>query len=223
MTWNRMSYEEARQKMQPGDVIAFSGKGQFSEIIKWVTRANVSHVGVILKSKVIIDSEPQDGFLNQIIESTTLSDKNGVTINRLSDRIKAYDGEIWWLPLSDKVRARMDGKEFFNFLLRQEGKEYDMPQAIKAALDKLDNIPIVERATHNDEDFTRFFCSELVAAGLEQCGALPPLNASEVTPVDLCMFNIYQDTYYQLKGDDKAIRAFNTIEPDGWGDPNSPV
>jgi len=224
MTWARMSYNEARKQMQAGDVIAFSGKSQFSEIIKWATRAAVSHVGVILQSKVLIEDNTQEGFLNQIIESTTLNGFSGVTINRLSDRVKAYSGELWWLPLSEQIRSKMNVKAFYDFLLCQQGKPYDMPQAVKSAIDTLDCVPIAEKATHNDEDFSRFFCSELVAAGLEISGALAPLNASEVTPVDLCMFNIYQSTYYQISGDDnKAIRGYNSLAPDGWGDPNSSV
>lgn len=219
MTYAQMSYQDARKKMLPGDVIAFSGKGQFSEIIKWGTRSNVSHVGVILQSKVILEDTPQPGFLNQIIESTTLNGFSGVTVNRLSDRISAYDGEIWWLPISEAVRKRMNAPAFYEYLLQQQGKPYDLPQAVKSALDILDQTPVIGRLTHNDEDFSRFFCSELVAEAFEISGALPKLNASEVTPIDLCMFSIYQESYYQLKGADKCIRGYNSLEPAGWGEP----
>jgi hypothetical protein len=30
--------------MKPGDVIAFAGKDNFSDIIKWAIRSNVSHL-----------------------------------------------------------------------------------------------------------------------------------------------------------------------------------
>jgi hypothetical protein len=214
----RAEYAAVRNLMQPGDVIAFGGKGNFSELIKWATRSTVSHVGVILQSKLLLGGAPQDGFFNQIIESTDLNGFSGVSISRLSDRLSFYEGEIWWLPLSSGARERMDGKKFFDFLLHQEHKKYDMPQAVKSALDLVDNIPLLGNATHNDEDFSRFFCSELVAAGLEASGVLPSLNASEVTPVDLCMFNVYEETYFQLKGPDREIKGFNTLEPSGWGE-----
>lgn len=55
-------YQSVREKMKPGDVIAFSGKGNFSEIIKWATCSSVSHVGVILQSKLLIDGEPKRAF-----------------------------------------------------------------------------------------------------------------------------------------------------------------
>ena len=47
MTVQQISYKKARKLMQPGDVIAFGGKGHFSEIIKFATFSEVSHVGVI--------------------------------------------------------------------------------------------------------------------------------------------------------------------------------
>jgi hypothetical protein len=211
-------YKDARDKMKAGDVIAFSGKGNFSDIIKWATRAAVSHVGVILQSKLLVDGDPQSGMFNQIIESTSLNGFSGVSVSRLSDRLDTYDGEIWWLPLSQKISEKMDKKKFYDFLIHQERKEYDMPQAIKSALDAFDKIPVLRNATHNVEDFSRFFCSELVAAGLEAAGAIPHINASEVTPIDLCSFNLFDDEYYQLKGNRKEIKGYNAIDPTGWGE-----
>ena len=218
MGWRSVLYQDARLKMKAGDIIAFSGKGNFSEIIKWATRAPVSHVGVILQSKLMIDGDPQSGIFNQIIESTSLNGFSGVSISRLSDRLDTYDGEIWWLALSDSIWGAMDKKKFYDFLIHQERKEYDMPQAIKAALDALDNVPVLGNATHNVEDFSRFFCSELVAAGLEAAGAISHVNASEVTPIDLCSFSLFESDYYQLKGNRKEIRGYNAIDPTGWGE-----
>lgn len=210
-------YADVRNEMQPGDIIAFSGKGHFSEIIKWATRSSVSHVGIILQSKLLIGDTPQQGFFNQIIESTSLNGFSGVTISRLSDRVDMYEGEMWWLPLKKEVRAKMDFQKFYSFLLHQERREYDMPQAVKSALDETDKIPLLGKATYNIEDFSRFFCSELAAAGLEAGGAIKSLNASEVTPVDLCMFSIYDGDYHQIKGKKKIIKGHNSLNPEGWG------
>lgn len=209
-------YNNIRNQMRAGDVIAFSGKGDVSEIIKWATKSDVSHVGVILQSKLLIDEKPQAGYFNQVIESTSLNGFSGVSISRLSDRLVNYDGEIWWLPLDDGIRDRMNLTAFYDFLLHQEHKEYDLPQAIKARFDLLDKMPFLEKITRNVEDFSRFFCSELVAAGLEESGAIPRINASEVTPIDLCMFSIYQRDYYQIHGLLKEIRGFNTIPTATW-------
>jgi hypothetical protein len=219
MAMQQLSYKEARPLMKPGDVIAFGGKGHLSEIIKFATRAEVSHVGVILQTQVVEDNT--DRFFNQIIESTSLHGFNGVTISRLSDRFQIYPGEIWWLPLRQEIwQKKFDRKAFYNFLFNQarERKGYDMPQAIKSALDALEQLPFgIQGPGHNSEDFSRFFCSELVAAGLEIAGAVPAINASEVTPIDLCRWNIFEPDYYLLKGNpSKTISRFNTLNPSDW-------
>ncbi len=218
MVWKTALYQDVRPLMKAGDVIAFSGKGNFSEIIKWATRAPVSHVGVILQTKLLIDGDPQSGVFNQIIESTSLNGFSGVSISRLSDRLDTYEGEIWWLPLRKSIYDLMDKKKFYDFLLHQVRKEYDMPQAVKSALDALDCVPVIGNATHNIEDFSNFFCSELVAAGLEAAGAISTINASEVTPIDLCSFSLFENDYFQLKGNKKEIRGFNCLDPVGWGE-----
>ncbi len=219
MTAARIEYHEARPQMKPGDVIAFGGKGYFSEIIKFSTFSDVSHVGVILQTRVTDDVTGR--FFNQVIESASINDFNGVNISRFSDRLETYDGEIWWLPLNDEIReTKFNQTAFFDFLFDKAEKrvKYDLPQAIRSALDALDNLPFgIHGPGHNREDFSKFFCSELVAAGLEKAGSIGEVNTSEVTPIDLCRWSIYKDQYYQLKGDpEKRISRFNTASASDW-------
>jgi hypothetical protein len=216
MPWKSAKYDQVSKEMRPGDVIAFAGAGPVSEMIMRTTQSNVSHVGVILQPERVT-GEPQPGFF-QVIESTSLDGCVGVTISRLSERIQSYDGKVWWLPLRDSVRERMDLEAFRQFLLQQEGKAYDVPQAIMSGLDQLDDHTLLERATHAVEDFSKFFCSELVAAAFEASGAICHLNASEVTPIDLCTFSIYKQDYCQLKGAKALIEGYNTLSPEGWGE-----
>ena len=189
----QLKYKEVRNKMRPGDVIALGGKGFFSAAIKTVTNCQVSHVGIILQSQI---PTLEDGFINQIIESTSLGDGfAGVQINRMSLRAKMYDGCLWWLPLSEKAREKLDQAAFFSFLLEQNGKPYDMPQALGSAIDILPD---------QQEDFDKLFCSELLAAALEKGGVLSDINASEMTPADVCKFDIYSEPC-QIKGDPKEL------------------
>ena len=220
MSAKQITYVEARELMKPGDVIAFGGKGHFSEIIKFATFSSVSHVGIILQTK-IPEEENSKRFFNQIIESTSLNGFNGVNVSRFSDRLSTYEGELWWLPLNKKIRDDLfDQKKFFDFLFNQakDRKPYDTPQALKSAVDALDNLPFgMHGPGYNKEDFSKFFCSELVSAGLEIAGAVDSVNASEVTPIDLCRWSIYEDSYYQLKGESsKRISRFNTSSPADW-------
>jgi len=217
MSAKQLTYKKARKHMQPGDVIAFSGKGHFSELIKFSTFSSVSHVGVILQTRTI--DEDTDRFFNQIVESAAVNKFSGVSISRFSDRLSYYDGELWWLPLKQEIRNNnFDSKKFFNFLFNQARlrKPYDLPQAIKSAIDALDTLPFgINGPGHNREDFSKFFCSELVAAGLEIAGVVKNINTSEVTPIELCRWSIYEDHYYQLKGDSsKEISRFNSVSPE---------
>jgi hypothetical protein len=206
-------------------VIAFSGKGNISEVIKWATRSHISHVGVVFESKVVINDTAQEGVIVDVMESTTLSMNkqnsqviSGVRRNRLSDYIKYYEGNMWWLPLSNTARVNLRLDAFINFLLHNDKKEYDVPQAIMSAIDLLDRVPILFNTTANVEDFSKFFCSELISAALEAAGVIKSINASEVTPIDLCMFNIYSEEYYQMKGDRTDIKGYNTTSPEGFGE-----
>lgn len=114
----------------------------------------------------------------------------------------------------------MDSVAFYHFLFQQaqDRIRYDLKQALKSAADATDELPFgLHGPGYNREDFSRFFCSEPVAAGLEKAGSVGAINASEVTPIDLCRWNIYGETYYQLKGDKgKGISRFNTLNPQDW-------
>lgn len=212
-------YWQIRSEVKPGDIIAFGGKGNFSELIKWATRAAVSHVGIIMQTQVIAaPGIGQDGYLNQIIESASLNGFSGVSISRLSDRVKTYNGEMWVLRLSPAARQKLrpNQEKFFNWCLNQDHKLYDAPQAIKSALDLMDKPLGSASPTLNKEDFSSFFCSELAAGALEVASVLPSINASEVTPIDLCSFNIFEQDYFQITGTMKEIKSYNSIDPQTW-------
>lgn len=201
-------YDDVRPEILPGDVIAFSGKGHVSEIIKTISRP-VSHVGLVRHTRMVGD--PQAGrYFCEIVESTmTQAHGVGVQHARLSRRVDEYDGEVWWLPLADDVRGELDEVALFEFLYEQEGKDYDALAAVRAGLDVLDEA--LGGLTKVAEDFARFFCSELVSAALEAGGVLPEINSSEVHPMDLCRFAIFRPDYYLLRGDKVEIPGVGTL------------
>ena len=178
----QMPYKEARKLMRPGDVIAFGGDSLLSKAIQTVTKSPVSHVGIIMQTEI------SDGiFVNQIIESNGKKKGNtGVQVWRMSERVEEYDGNIWWLPMF----VNFDRKKFIGFCLSQVGKKYDAPQAIGSAIDFLPD---------QQEDLDKLYCSELVAAALENAGILKNINASEMTPADVVNFDIYKAPV-QIKG-----------------------
>lgn len=195
------NYSQIREQIRDGDIIAWGGKGQVSSLIKLFTLSTVSHVAIVMKA-IDITNEGKEIILNNIIESTTLDGYSGVVVNRLSKRLHNYDGEVWWLPLSEDIRSRIDFKIFYDWLKKQRKKVYDIVQAMGSALDLL---------WHNKEDFDKFFCSELCSAALEISGGVSNINCSEITPAELCKWKIYQENYYQLGGELKEIKGFNSV------------
>jgi hypothetical protein len=219
MAWQRADYDVVKVQMKPGDVIAFAGKDGVSDWIKAATRGPVSHVGIVLRSSHAADRAPAAPACPQIIESDAQPGVHyGVRPRWLDDRMDSYSGSMWWLPLDEAVRFRLDVTKFTAFLESKEDVTFDIPQAIRSAADSLDDVPLVGELTHNREEFSAFFCSELVAAGLEAGGAISSLNCSEVTPLDMVCFAIYQGTYFQIKGPKTLIPGYNTVNPEGWGE-----
>ena len=209
----RVSYDDVRNDMKAGDVIAFGGSSHFSGIIKMAIRAEVSHIGILLKAQV--EDDHSGKLVNHIIDSTS---RQGVAISWLRDRMNEYDGDVWWLPMREDIRElSFDEQAFYAFLARQEGKKYDRRQAAGSAIDMFDDVQLpfgLRGPGYNEEDFSKFFCSELVAAGLKTAGVIPEnVNASEATPIDICRWSIYEPEYYLLKGEPKEISGYNCLDP----------
>jgi hypothetical protein len=181
--------------MQTGDVIAFSGNVGFSNVIKWATKSQYSHVGIVVKAA--LGSGFGDSIL--IIESTLETNVldaqkkqaiKGIQMHWLSKRIELYNGSVYWLglinPLHPEKQAKMEA------WLRQTNNKkvpYDYLQIYNAAIDWFDELGL-----SNQPEFSTLFCSELVAKALQIGGAIDPsLNASEKTPGDVVNFPCFKD------------------------------
>ena len=193
-------YIAARERMLPGDLIAFAGRGPVSDVIRLVTSCPVSHVGMVLHRR-----DGPAGAVVEVIESTSLDGFAGVTASRMSARLLGYDGSLWWLPLHPRVRERMNEAALVAFLHAQEGKPYDAVQAALAGIHRL-GLP------GSREDWSRWFCSEICARALVESGAVRSLNASQVTPAGLIEWSIYSDCY-QLSGVAETLPRFNSMAP----------
>jgi hypothetical protein len=187
-------YEQSREQMKTGDVIAFSGKAGFSSLIKWATNSPYSHVGMVLTAHL------GGGFGESvlIIESTTETDLTdvdnrqvikGVQLHWLSKRIKMYEGEVFWVPLKDPLPP--EGSVEMEAWLRKTHNQkvpYDSVQVMGAGLDLFERLGL-----GNQPDFSKLFCSELVARALQIAGVVDPnLSASEQTPKDVVDFPCLQ-------------------------------
>ena len=128
-------YCEIKDCMKPGDIIAFSGKDLISEVIKLVTEGQVSHVGIILAVGLPIEGDPDGNCFNLVAEST----EEGVRIISLSGLQRAYNGKIWWLPLSGESREKLESNfsTFCKSVIEKDGYPYDYSQAIMEGLQEL--------------------------------------------------------------------------------------
>lgn len=200
-----ITVEQMMCNVKAGDVIAFSGDTPVSKLIKYVTRSNVSHVGIVVEPCDVCD---HCGSKKQLFEAHY----SGVATSCLKCRIeKAIEDDvtvraIWWLPLRKKLNHRQL-KGLNEFLHEYNHREYDYLQAMQSAFDKFDPNAF----TYATEDFDKLFCSELVAAAFEQIGVIKKINASEVTPIDICRLKVYTRRYYQLKGPYEKISGRKKI------------
>ncbi len=134
MPVRRDTYENIKEDVQPGDVIAFSGEGLIPELIRLVTGSQeVSHVGVVLSHHLSINGEPQDDCLHLVAEANA----SGVRIISLCSLQSEYDGKLWWLPLNCESRQRLNLRCFYDFLLSRDGSHYDYENAIIEGLREL--------------------------------------------------------------------------------------
>ncbi len=185
-------YEQYRPQMKNGDVIAFSGRGLLSNIIKLGTLSPYSHVGIVL------NVEMSGGFGQSVlmIESTAqveLRDADnkevlkGVQIHWLSKRLEMYEGKVWWVPLKDPLPP--DGLAKMQTWMRETHNQkvgFDEAQMWWAGLDLFDRFGL-----ENEPDFSLFFCSEFVTKSLQEAGVIAPeINPSEQTPKDVVNFPI---------------------------------
>jgi hypothetical protein len=210
-------YDAISHQIKPGDIIAFSGNSLFSRWAKFTSGSVVTHVAIVMRTNVY--DATTGSYFNQVIEATSYNGERGVMLNKLCDRVITYCGDMWWLPLGDEARKdfEQNKESFFTFMFAQDGEAYDIRQLFGSVIDTFDDHPVFGPLTYNQEDFTRWFCSELVAEGLKQAGVINGVNASEVTPVDICRFAIFGEKYVQVKGESKRIVDFNCLPPNNWG------
>jgi hypothetical protein len=174
------TYADIRGTLDTGDIVLFSGKGGISDCIKLFSGSKWSHIGIVVKH-VELD------FI-MLWESTTLcnvadaedgTQKQGVQIVALSDRLNSYDGDVSVRKfLGQRTPAMLAALKQF----RDESKNKAYEQSKLELIHSLLDWAICEE---NNEDFSSFFCSELVAEALERMGIMNgKLPANEFIPRD---------------------------------------
>jgi hypothetical protein len=167
--------------LQPGDIIGFSGDSWISDFINLATygipRWGISHMGIM--------GEAADGRL-LLFESTTLDGLpceitrehfNGTQAHTLDAVVRAYQGKVWhyrlYRSLYENERQRLT-----RFLMGTVHTPYDDMGAFRSGGIGLSWIESLFR----EQDLTRIFCSEWVAAALACVGLWITDNVSRWNP-----------------------------------------
>ncbi|MCG9132685.1 hypothetical protein J5I95_13490 [Candidatus Poribacteria bacterium] len=143
-------------------------------------------------------------------------------------------------PTLDSVNPNLyeDIRQFIEDILNRGSGADDQDSGyvlsrLREALNDSDNDPMLTGLLHlllegdtsenlsrrldNEEEFEHFFCSEFVTGALRTGGVIPNINPSEITPIELCRFNIYEDNYTQFKVSEATrIRGFNCMDISRW-------
>ena len=169
-------YDDIRGKIRIGDVVATADDGLLSRLIRRRTGGLVSHVAIVFRSLWVVE----------LMEAVKAGPIRGVIdVTRMSLRVRAQEasgGRMYWLPLSDRARDRLNADAMLYSLTRQRGTPYDWRQALGAGFAWIMNRPSARQ----------LFCSESVALALMAGGVLPhAINYSEQTPDHVVSHDIY--------------------------------
>ncbi len=181
-----MKYEEIRKSLDTGDLVFFSGKGPISNMIKVMTRSKWSHVGMVIKiSRWDMVLLWESTTLSPIRDLSSGSLKKGIQLVPLSERIRAYDGEIGIRLLNVYKTAWMKARLA---MLRRELSDRPYEE------DKLELFRSVYASFPKAEDLSSIFCSEAVAEGYQRMGLLDEwpkgLPSNKYTPGSLADFSL---------------------------------
>lgn len=166
--------------VKSGDIIAFSGVSLFSRVIKIATKSQISHVGIAIERNGIMyvcesttENKEPDALTGKLIK--------GVQLHKLKDRVKAYNGKVYYLKLKKEL-TKEEEETLRQSILDTHKKEveYDMIQAIGSSLD-LGRFDLL-----NDKNNYKLFCSELCCEKLQVINRVDKQeNYSKYRPVDI--------------------------------------
>lgn len=200
------SYSTVCDRIQPGDVIIFSGVDLPSTVIKVATHSGYVHAAIIFSTGpdawVHLDDRPKlesrtDTLLiaEAHIDTRLPSVGNGqraagVQLQWLTNRLAAAQGPVWWASLKEPLTTdQVSTLQQWLWDVESQGTPYDYVQALGAGIDAGDRLGL-----ENTPDESAFFCSELVVCALQKVGVVSDrLNASEQTPADVMTLPCFND------------------------------
>lgn len=156
--------------LQTGDLIAFSGSGLVSSVIKWATHSPISHVGVMLDDTTLVEAYNGMG-------------ENGIVKLTLKAKLAAYTGQMWLYRLTPYVRGIMNAERLEHFTVQALAQPYSKLQAVAAAFGAGQDL---------SNWCADWYCSKFVAWAYQQAYIIPADADIVITPGNLTKLDIYQ-------------------------------
>ena len=166
----------------PGDLLACSGKGVISDLIRTVS-PRFSHVALVVgwSPSVVAESTASSNLPD--MESGLLT--IGVQAHFFSDWLAAYDGDVWQYSLKEPLIGSQE-VQLVKWIETEHRYNvgYNFAGVMKLGWDRL--------RPHTALDLSPLFCSELVTAAYEAIGIVSGKVPADQTPDDVVNFNLYQ-------------------------------
>jgi len=178
-----------------GDGLLASGKGsRISTYIKWATRSPYSHYAQLVEARfcgqreLLVAESTMSSTIPDIV--TVAAGKpeiiKGVQLHPFSKWVNAYQGEVWYCPLLDRLTFHEE-KTLLDWIFEQRAKRvpYDLAQAMGAGIDFWDYW------FSNEPDFDKLYCTEFALRGFQVIGRLgKDVNPSESVPADMLIYDL---------------------------------
>lgn len=188
-------------QISPGDVIAFSGNGLDSQIIRWFTRSPYSHVVIVLDTEYP-NKQGEDVLIAESTTYTTVPDFKqqkcfkGVQVHWLSHWLDSYKscGRAWWFPLQQKLsQEKMTQMQSWLWHLYESQTPFACRKSVSAWLTQNKYFK-TEPLEKHPKTSVGLFCSELVTEALQIGGIIDAkLNPATHTPKDLMNLDCFQE------------------------------
>ena len=178
-----MKFADVSSELRTGDVLLFrKSPSLFGRLIRWYSQSPYSHAGVILRIKVnghdriaVIESLEPDGVRLFPMEVYLREEK--------------YKGSlIDWYQIVDPT---VDRERVAGYCLDQWGKRYSSAWQFFWSFGRLFQRVRKRFALPANVNPARYFCSQLVAAALEDAGYKPEsewADATSTTPGEVALF-----------------------------------
>jgi len=163
-------YIKERPDMKTGDLLQWRSESFLGAAIRFFSRANVNHSGLI------ISLNEYSGLVDRRFTLEALG--SGIVLRLLSERVREHKGRLWLYPLKNEFDICRDAVA--EWALLKVGTPYDYKSLLKQ---------VAGRVSSNA---SRLFCSEYCFMAWKAAG-IPVTSKKAPRPGDMPGLGIFKD------------------------------